>query len=276
MKGFMRSEGRHNKGLCGAAMTRTTVTRTLCAAALAACCSLSSPAWAQKNASGVGLSTKIEPPSAGLTLNMPIRSDLDVVGLSPTLSGALIDIPIESVGSGLFDLDIRNTDCFAGLTSCFSRDELGLTEGLDAEYTESTFFSLNDSGLDLELTPRASLHFDDESSSALVGAFVRIGDDLRKKSDFTSNTWYFFAGADAEALTYRPDNPTSLTRGRFNLQDRIIVGDAQAGVGYRIGDADLALTYFRREVSGFSNNDALDQATSYDEEAAAISFTWRR
>jgi len=131
------------------------------------------------------------------------------------------------------------------------------------------------SGLDLELTPSASVHFDDESQSAVVGAILRIGDDLREGANFDKNTWYFFAGADAEALTYRPNSPTRLTRGNFNLQDRIIVGDAQAGLGYRIGDADLSLAYIRREVSGFNNNDVSDDI-SFTEDAAALSFTWRR
>jgi len=40
-----------------------------------------------------------------------------------------------------------------------------------------------------------------------------------------------------------------LTSGQFHLQDRIIVGDAQAGVGYRIGDADVSLSYMRREAT---------------------------
>jgi len=137
------------------------------------------------------------------------------------------------------------------------------------------YVSLNKSGLGLELVPRASVRFDDESESALVGALVRIGDDLRDEAEFDSNTWYFFAGADAEALTYRPNSPSRLTRGNFNLQDRIIVGDAQAGLGYRIGDADLSLAYIRREVSGFSNNDPSDDY-SFTEDAAALSFTWRR
>lgn len=275
MKEIMGANHRHN---------RQSAIRLTVGAFLGAMFTISvgyASAWAQSGSGKLAhstqiVNTKIVSPTAGLTLNIPSDSTFDVIGLSPTLSGALIDIPVEGVGSGLFNLDIRDANCFAGVSNCFSRDELGLTDSLDVEFSEPTFLSLNSHGLDLELTPRASLHHDDESSSALIGAFVRIGDDLRKDSDFSSNTWYFFAGADAEALTYRPNSRSRFTRGNFNLQDRIIVGDAQAGVGYRIGDADLSLAYIRRGVSGFSSNDVLDEATSYNEEAAAISFTWRR
>jgi hypothetical protein len=83
-----------------------------------------------------------------------------------------------------------------------------------------------------------------------------------------ANSWYLFAGADAEALTYSPDSLTRFNNGNFHLQDRIIVGDAQAGVGYRIGDADLSVSYLRREAQA--------EGISFTEDAAALSFTWKR
>ena len=97
---------------------------------------------------------------------------------------------------------------------------------------------------------------------------VEIGEDLREGSDFKNNTWYVFAGADAEALTYSPNSMDRLTSGQFHLQDRIIVGDAQAGVGYRIGDADVSLSYMRREATA--------EDFRFSEDAAALSFTWKR
>ena len=59
------------------------------------------------------------------------------------------------------------------------------------------------------------------------------------------------------------------------MQDRIIVGDAQAGFGYKIGDADIALTYIRRDVNSYGLEPG-DAAVSYTEDAAALSLTWRR
>jgi len=207
--------------------------------------------------------------SPGLALNMSPGGS-GYVGLSPSLSGALIDLPADSVGSALFNLDISDTACVTGETSCLSRNDTTI----NASYYKP-IKSFNVKGLDLQLQSKASMRFNDESSSALVGAVVRLGEDLREGSDLDANTWYVFAGADAEAVTYTPNSVRRMTSGQFYLQDRIIVGDAQAGLGYRIGDADVSIGYFRREVSSFGNNDPSDDF-SKTEDAAALSFTWRR
>ena len=173
-----------------------------------------------------------------------------------------IDLPPESLGSTLFKLDLSNTDCLTGGDNCLRR-----SDAIDLGY-QKAFTSVSTKGLDLTLMPRAALRFNNESSSAVVGAVVEIGEDLRTGSNFENNTWYFFAGADAEALTYSPNSVGRLTSGQFHLQDRIIVGDAQAGLGYRIGDADVSLSYLRREATA--------EDFSFKEDAAALSFTWKR
>ena len=214
-------------------------------------------------------------PSDGLTLNVasPQTSfefdNTGLVGLSPALKGAVLDIPSESVGSRLFDLDITNINCLTGEEGCTRRQKT-----LDLGY-QTSITKKFDGKFDIQLMPRASVSFTDETSSAVVGALVRIGDDLREDSDLKANTWYMFAGADAEAVTYSPSSVRRLSSGDLHLQDRIIVGDAQAGIGYRVGDADLSLGYFRREVTSFGRE--IDSSgISFKEDAAALSFTWRR
>ena len=166
------------------------------------------------------------------------------------------------------NLDFNSIGCLVGEQNCLREDapvDLGFSTSISKKSKK---------GLDLELVPTASMRFDDESRSAVVGAVVRIGEDLRSK-DVASNTWYVFAGADAEALSYSPESAASLTRGEFGLSERVIIGDAQAGVGYRIGSADVSLGYFRREVSTL--NDSLGtEGFSKTEDAAALSFTWKR
>ena len=193
---------------------------------------------------------KIISPTDGLTLNLGNNTP------------SLLELPAESLGSSLFKLDLSDTGCLTGANGCLSR-----SEQLDLGYAKA-FTSRSQRGLDLSLTPRAALRFNDESSSAVVGAVVEIGEDLRRGGNFDNNTWYFFAGADAEALTYSPNSVRRLTSGQFHLQDRIIVGDAQAGLGYRIGDADVSLSYLRREATA--------EDFSFKEDAAALSFTWKR
>lgn len=191
----------------------------------------------------------------GSTINPEYSSEFE-------LQKGLIDLPSGSVGSTLFKLDISDPKCLTGSGNCLRRNE-NVNLGMTRQFTSGVI-----KGLDLSLIPRASMRFNDDESSALVGAVVEIGKDLREGSEFENNTWYVFAGADAEALTYSPNSIGRLTNGQFHLQDRIIVGDAQAGVGYRIGDADVSLSYMRREATA--------EDFSFSEDAAALSFTWKR
>ncbi|MEM7728064.1 MAG: hypothetical protein AAF311_02195 [Pseudomonadota bacterium] len=213
--------------------------------------------------SAIGGKTAIPSDSPGIALNLSDRdfSAFDGAGLAG-LSGPAIDLPVEAIGSTLFKLDLSDPTCLTGDDGCARRTErlsLGISEYITAK---------KDDGIDLVLRPRASFRFDEGSSSALVGAVVEIGEDLRRGSDMKTNTWYLFAGADAEALTYSPESLRSMSSGQFHLQDRIIVGDAQAGLGYRIGDADVSLSYLRREANA--------EGISFNEDAAALSFTWKR
>jgi len=192
----------------------------------------------------------------GLNFNIPAAPTLE------NQAGPSLELPLDAVGPTVFKLDLSSPSCAAGGEGCLTRDgrvDLGLTD---------TFNHRSEKGLDLKLTPRATMRFDDDVSSAVVGAFIEIGKDLREGSEFESNTWYFFAGADAEALTYSPNSVGQITSGQFHLQDRIIVGDAQAGLGYRIGDADVSVSYMRREGSA--------EDFSFKEDAATLSFTWKR
>ena len=208
--------------------------------------------------------------SQGLNLNLSSSNS----GLTPILSPSnmpnlSLDVGNSLAGGSLFDIPTGTVGCLAGEQSCVT-DSI---KPLDLGFSKS-LIKTKQGGLDVELVPSASVRFDDGEQSALVGAVVRIGDDLRSK-DVASNTWYVFAGADAEALSYSPDRSTRGITSDFQLQDRIIIGDAQAGIGYRIGDADLSLGYFRREVNSFNNTPG---STGYSstEDAAALSFTWKR
>lgn len=193
----------------------------------------------------------------------------DQVGLNAL--GADLDITSESIGSQIFDLDLTKVGCLTGEETCLKSEET-----LDMGYSKPLTTSFIGKGLDIQLTPRASVRFNDGTSSAAVGALVRIGDDLKDGEEFKSNTWYLFAGADAEALSYSPNDMSRISLGDFHLQDRVIVGDAQAGVGYRLNQStDISLGYFRREVTSFGNETEM-QGSSFTEDAAALSFTWRR
>lgn len=203
-----------------------------------------------------------------LKINVPsleVGSKSDgVINLSSSLRGALFDLSsTDNVNASVFKLDLGGQPCLGTSVECRANDIRRIDFGYAKNITKG-----KKNGFNLQLTPHGGLRVDDEEQSALVGALVRIGDNLREGSDMKSNTWYLFAGADAEAVTYTPNSVRKLTSGDFHLQDRIIIGDAQAGVGYRLGDADLALTYFKRQAAA--------ENYSYDEDAAALSITWKR
>lgn len=191
------------------------------------------------------------------------------LGTVPNLNINLGGTMSAPTGTGLFDQGSTAFSCQAGESRCLT----GRTEQLDLGFSKR-IAKTKPRGLDVELVPSAAVRFEPGEQSAAVGAMVRIGDDLRK-GNVSSNTWYVFAGADAEALAYSPDGNVRGIQAEYGLQDRVIIGDAQAGVGYRIGDADVSLGYFRREVSGVSDTPG-GTNISTTEDAAAISFTWKR
>ena len=183
-----------------------------------------------------------------------------VTGMAPVMRDAMFDVT-EDGTSPLFKLDLDRGLCLRTTEECGFNDTqqiLGFSKNFARE---------GESGFGLALTPRANVKFDDESSSALVGALVKVGDNLKNGEGVDSNTWYFFAGADAQAVTFEPGSARRIYSGEFRFQDRIIVGDAQAGLAYRLGEADLSLTYLRRESRA--------EDYKYKEDAAALSLTWR-
>ena len=191
------------------------------------------------------------------------------LSLSPRLDQALVPLPPQIINGANLNSDFSAVDCLTGQQLCgpkFDNVGLDLSKAINTD---------KPGGIDLQVIPRAALNFGDQHSSALVGAVVKIGEDLREIDPNDNTRWYLFAGADAEAVTFSNKGQSRLTAGQFNLQDRIIVGDAQAGFGYKIGDADIALTYIRRDVNSYGLEPG-DAAVYYTEDAAALSLTWRR
>ena len=206
---------------------------------------------------------KVMMPQASAALASPPQGE-GVVNLSSTLRGALFDLPTsDNVNASVFTLNVGGRLCLGTAQDCRANELPSIDVGYAKNITSGKY-----DGLNLQLTPRAGVRIHEESKSALVGALVRIGDNLREGSEMKSNTWYFFAGAEAEAVTYTPNSARRLTSGEFHLQNRIIVGDAQAGLGYKLGTADLALTYFKRQATA--------ENYKFNEDAAALSITWKR
>lgn len=86
------------------------------------------------------------------------------------------------------------------------------------------------------------------------GAELRLGRGLREMPrDRPSREarWYVFAASEDEALIWRPGQTTAFGRtgSSFALQERVEVGDLQAGVTYEVNGWQASLAYVEREVS---------------------------
>lgn len=125
-------------------------------------------------------------------------------------------------------------------------------------------------GLDVGLTPRAGLGMGEAGPAVEAGATLRIGRYLRDETG-SRPAWWFFAGADRQALLYNPGQGLNM-RSAVAFEPYAMVGDAQAGVAMRMGPADLSVAYVRRETTYSLPHQSWDT----NEDFAAFSLTMRR
>lgn len=145
-----------------------------------------------------------------------------------------------------------------------------------AEY--ATTVSFNSSGqwrptssvgrFEVDVTPRANVELGSSGQSvAGAGALVRFGEGLVKDGRGVSDGgWFLFIGADAQALTWRPRSSYLVSDGGVALEDMVIVGDAQAGIAWRTGLANVAFALVHREYNA--------RGYKTTEDYAGISIAW--
>lgn len=147
--------------------------------------------------------------------------------------------------------------------------------GFDAEFAFAASSEFTGLGFDVGLAPRASFQDEGNFSVRRVGAEVRLGQDIDQRgSEFGLPSWYFFAGADGEALIF---NNASAGSGLgvidgVQLRDQVTVGDVQAGLNFRRYGTNLSLSYIRREVEYNSNSIDFKRG----EDFGGLTLSWRR
>jgi len=132
-------------------------------------------------------------------------------------------------------------------------------------------------GLDMSFTPRAQLEINRAGSNvARTGAEFRLGPDLvdrdlRGKSA-AAPSWYFFVGADNEALVWNVADARAMDGA--SLRDQATVGDLQVGVALTTGrNQQMSLGLVERELR--FNDLARNSDIEMREQFAAFSFTLR-
>ncbi len=145
---------------------------------------------------------------------------------------------------------------------------------IDAGYTFIANKQDTGLGLDLAVRPHVSINAQGDVRTTRAGAEVRVGQnlDLRGQKARNSN-WYFFAGADGEAVVWDVQRRgSSLTDGQVTLQDKVTIGDVQAGIAFQSPAGQMSISYIQREFE--YRNGAISR--SGEEEFAAVTLTWRR
>lgn len=130
-----------------------------------------------------------------------------------------------------------------------------------------------ETGLDVGFAQRTRLQSDDRGERIAQGAEVRIGQRLRglvadfKQPTWDRPAWYLFAASDGQALTWTPAQRDG-AREPIRVQDRVTIGDLQAGVSVEANGLQASLTYLQREVSNAQRSER--------QEFTGIALTWRR
>lgn len=132
-------------------------------------------------------------------------------------------------------------------------------------------------GLDMSFTPRAQIQRNRAGNNvARTGAEFRVGTNLVDRdlrgTKAPAPSWYFFVGADNEALVWNVADHTAMDGA--SLRDQATVGDLQAGVAWTTGQgAQVSLGLVERQLR--FNDLAGDQDIEMRERFAAFSYTLR-
>lgn len=132
--------------------------------------------------------------------------------------------------------------------------------------------------IDVSLAQRAGLGVNENGDiqSASRGTELRLGrlvSSRRERGRAASPNWYIFAASDDEALTWRPGvrNEFGGTGASLGLEDRVDIGDLQAGVTYEQDGWQASLAYVERDYSIRRGS----RTTSREENFTGVTWTMR-
>lgn len=196
--------------------------------------------------------------------------------VAPSYPGAVNGVSFAEGGqefSTPFSFSIR--DASAPRFSAFAPAEPSRTRdrSRDRDYEVSLVTSAI-SGLDVAFAQREGVGFNEDGDieRRTRGSELRLGRGLREmRRDAPSSEpkWYVFAASEDEALIWQPGvrNEFGSSGGGLALQDRVEIGDLQAGVTYEVYGIQASLAYVEREWS------MRQGARTYTEEEAFAGFT---
>lgn len=154
------------------------------------------------------------------------------------------------------------------------RGKVSQPQNLNAGYTFLADSEKTGFGLDLAVRPHVTINDEGAVRSTRAGAEVRVGQNLDLRGQNANNSnWYLFAGADGEAVVWDVQRTglNDLTNGQVTLQDKVTVGDVQAGIAFESPAGQMSISYIERDYE--YRNGAISRSGT--EEFAAVTLTWR-
>jgi hypothetical protein len=186
-----------------------------------------------------------------------------------------------------FGIELTAADSGASLTSAFvSRQQFGPQLQADGgrkplNMSLSVAASVIPRALDFGFAQRTSVVDGDGGQFLSRGTEVRLGQRLeglvsdKGSATWDKPSWYFFAASDDQALAWTPADASAGTRGSLALQDRVDIGDVQAGVTIEAAGVQGSIAYLERETSNGRIGSA-DRTRSETERYVGATLTVRR
>ncbi len=132
--------------------------------------------------------------------------------------------------------------------------------------------------VDVSLSHRDGLGFDENGdlASRSRGSEIRVGRGLlpmERRASPNNSRWYLFAGSSDQAIIWQPGvrNEFGGVGSSFALQDRVEIGDRQAGITYETHGIQASLAYVERKVRMYVGA----QRLTADENFTGITLTMR-
>ncbi len=167
------------------------------------------------------------------------------------LENADFDDPTQPLGGGRFELRFDPADSARFSDLGGARRETSNTA--DYRRYEFSVIARNQLGFDVGFAQRAGLGVDrnGDIASRSRGSELRFGRLGSERPVSSEPSWYVFAASEDEAVTWRPGarNDFGGAASSFNVEDRVEIGDLQAGVTYERGPWQASLAYVEREYS---------------------------
>lgn len=211
-----------------------------------------------------------------LAASIATAEDAVAPSTSFAVDGVSFIDPTDAFSSDRFNLDFGEGS--AGRFSNLGFSQEKSTGSPDFRRYELAVVARGAAGFDVAFAQRGGVGFNDEGDidRETRASELRLGRGLRnvpRDQPSSAPRWYIFAASEDEALVWNPGARSAFggASGGFALQDRVEIGDIQAGVTYEANGLQASLAYVEREISVQSGARNFRQ----DEDFAGVTLTLR-